>query len=210
MKVAIVTFERFNEIDSFLALSILNRLSERGVCAEICAPTEFVTSMNGVRVQAQRPLEFTREADAVLFGSGRGTLDAISDASIMDRIQVDPETQLIGSQCSGALVLAKLDLLGNMPACTDDMTRPLLEREGVEVHERSFLSQGRVATAGGCLAAQHLAAWVIRCGFDDDALMEAVGSVAPVGEFDACVERIVRALDGSAVGLEFKSADYRA
>ena len=72
MHIAILTFEGFNELDSFIALGLLNRLGADGWKAEIASPSSHVTSMNGVTVQAQQPLEFANEADAVIFGSEIG------------------------------------------------------------------------------------------------------------------------------------------
>lgn len=103
MNIAIVTFDGFNEIDSIVAAHILNRVDIPGWKAEITAPTQTVTSMNGVVVFAQQPLEFLTEADAVIVGSGHKTRQAIEDASIMSRIKASPEHQLLASQCSGAL-----------------------------------------------------------------------------------------------------------
>src|SRR5215470_17752822 len=98
MKIAIATFDGFNEIDSIVAAHILNRIQRRGWKAEIAAPTETVTSMNGIIMSAQQPLEFLTEADAVIFGSGRKTEQAVNDASIMARIKLRSERQLIASQ----------------------------------------------------------------------------------------------------------------
>ena len=70
MHIAILTFDGFNELDSFIALGLLNRLSTQGWKAQIASPSTHVTSMNGVTIQAQQPLEFANEADAVIFGSG--------------------------------------------------------------------------------------------------------------------------------------------
>ena len=72
MKIAIVTLEGFNELDSFVALAILNRAKADGVHAEIVGTGDTVTSMNGVSVSVQRPLSFAQEADAVtkLFAAG--------------------------------------------------------------------------------------------------------------------------------------------
>ncbi|PZO36065.1 MAG: hypothetical protein DCF19_22415 [Pseudanabaena frigida] len=53
MKIAIVTFEGFNEIDSFVSLHILNRVKREGWKAEIVAPSDRVTSMNIVVVHTQ-------------------------------------------------------------------------------------------------------------------------------------------------------------
>jgi hypothetical protein len=47
VRTAILTFDGFNEIDSFVFVSMLNRIQRPGWRAEIVAPTELVTSMNG-------------------------------------------------------------------------------------------------------------------------------------------------------------------
>jgi transcriptional regulator GlxA family with amidase domain len=80
--------------------------------------------MNGVRVTAQQPLEFANSADVVLFGSGIFTRDIAQDTAILERLTLDPAQQLIGAQCSGTLLLAKLGLLNAVPACTDLTTKP--------------------------------------------------------------------------------------
>ncbi|BAN49214.1 DJ-1/PfpI family protein [Metapseudomonas resinovorans] len=189
MRIAVLTFEGFNELDSFVAAGLLNRLRGQGWQAEITAPAEFVTSMNGVRVQAQQPLEFANEADVVLFGSGILTRDIAKDRAILDRLRLDPQRQLIGSQCSGALLMARLGLLGNLPACTDLTTKPWVIEAGVKVLDQPFFASGNLATAGGCLASPYLAAWVIARLAGEDACATALHYVAPVGEKEAFVER---------------------
>jgi GNAT superfamily N-acetyltransferase/putative intracellular protease/amidase len=190
MRIAIITFDGFNEIDSFVAAHMLNRLHDRGWRAQITAPGETVTSMNGVRVRAQQPLEFAREADAVLIGSGHGMRQAIEDHGLLSRLMLDPRRQLIGSQCSGALLLARLGLLDSVPACTDFGTRPLLQREGVRVLDRAFIADGNVATAGGCLAAQYLACWTLWRLGGRDLVRQALEYVAPVSELAELAQRV--------------------
>ena len=195
MRVAIVTFDGFNELDSFIALGLLNRLSAHGWKAEIASPSTHVTSMNGVTVQAQQPLEFANDADVVLFGSGIYTRAIVESfgkrGSVLDRLQLDPVRQTIGSQCSGALLMARLGLLGDQPACTDLTTRPWLMQAGVRVEDAPFHARGPIATAGGCLAAQYLAAWVMLRGAGADAATQALHYAAPVGEKDAYVQRLL-------------------
>lgn len=189
MNIAILTFDGFNELDSFVAAGILNRMRGQGWNAYICSPTEQVTSMNGVTITRQRPLEFAREADAVLIGSGIKTREIAADKDMLDRIQLDPARQLIGAQCSGTLLLAKLGLIGDLPACTDLTTKPWVIEAGVNVIDAPFVAHGNVATAGGCLASQYLAAWTIaRLGTLEDA-EAALHYVAPVGEKEIYVER---------------------
>ncbi|MCE9660005.1 MAG: DJ-1/PfpI family protein [Burkholderiales bacterium] len=195
MRIAIVTFDGFNEIDSFVALGMLNRLSAQGWKAEIASPAAKVTSMNGVTIQAQQPLEFANQADVVLFGSGIYTR-AIADSfgkkgSLLDRLQLDPVRQTIGAQCSGVLLMARLGLLADQPAATDLTTRPWVREAGVRVEDSPFLARGAIATAGGCLASQYLAAWVMVRGAGWAAAGRALHYVAPVGEKDAYVKRLL-------------------
>ena len=195
MRIAIVTFDGFNELDSFIALGLLNRLGAAGWKAEIASPTTHITSMGGVTVQAQQPLEFANDADVVLFGSGIYTRAIVESfgkrGSVLDRLQLDPVRQTIGSQCSGALLMARLGLLGDQPACTDLTTRPWLMQAGVRVEDAPFHARGPIATAGGCLAAQYLAAWVMLRGAGADAATQALHYAAPVGEKDAYVQRLL-------------------
>lgn len=182
MQIAILTLDGFNELDSFIAAGILNRMKSQGWAAHIACPTPEVTSMAGVTIQRQKPLEFLAEADAVLIGSGIKTRAYAADTEFLSRLTLDPSRQLIGAQCSGTLLLAKLGLIGDLPACTDLTTRPWVIEAGVNVVDAPFVAHGNVATAGGCLASQYLAAWMIaRLATVQDA-KDAIHYVAPVGE----------------------------
>jgi transcriptional regulator GlxA family with amidase domain len=191
MRVAIITFDGFNELDSFIVLGLLNRLSADGWKAEIASPTSHVTSMNGVTVQAQQPLEFANDADAVIFGSGIYTRAIAQNSALLDRLQLDPLRQMIAAQCSGALLLARLGLLADMPACTDLTTKPWLIEAGVRVEDAAFHARGPIATAGGCLASQYLAAWMMARGAGFDAATQALHYAAPVGEKEAYVAKLL-------------------
>ncbi|MEV8638443.1 hypothetical protein AB0395_42995 [Streptosporangium sp. NPDC051023] len=136
MRVAVVTFDGFNELDSFIASALINRCRADGLEAFITTPTPVVTSMNGVPVTGQRPIEFVSEA------------------------------------------------------C------------GVTVLDAPFHAQGNIATAGGCLASQYLATWVITRALGEDAARAVLNYVAPVGENDETVERGLRAVyEGSGLTL---------
>jgi transcriptional regulator GlxA family with amidase domain len=148
--------------------------------------------MNGVTVQAQSTLAEACAADAVLIGSGIQTRAIASDAKLMAQLQLDPSRQLIGAQCSGTLLLAKLGLLGRVPACTDLTTKSWVQEAGVEVLNQAFHAQGNIATAGGCLASQYLAAWVIARTEGLEAARSAIHYVAPVGEKEEYVARAMK------------------
>ncbi|GLU35103.1 DJ-1/PfpI family protein [Trinickia caryophylli] len=188
MDIAILTFDGFNELDSLVALGILNRAKKPGWRVRLCCPQARVVSMNGVTVHAQSMLEEMRAADAVIVGSGMRTRQIAADAGLMARIVLDPSRQLVAAQCSGTLLLAKLGLLGGVPACTDLTTKPWVRDAGVEVLNQPFYARGNVATAGGCLAAPYIAAWIVARSQGLEAAASALHYVAPVGEKEAYVE----------------------
>lgn len=192
MHIAILTFDGYNELDSIVALGILNRVKRPGWRVSLAAPSATVTSMNGVVVQSQATLAEACRADAVIVGSGIRTREIAQDRAVLAALQLDPARQLIGAQCSGTLLLARLGLLGGVPACTDLITRPWVQEAGVEVLNQAFFARGNVATAGGCLASQYLAAWLIARLADPQAAKEALHYVAPVGEKDDYVDRAMR------------------
>lgn len=189
MHIAIITAQGFNELDSFIALGILNRIKRPDWRVSICAPEAAVTSMNGVTVHAQSRLAEACSAEVVLVGSGAMTREFVTDASLMAQLRLDPARQLIGAQCSGTLILAKLGLLDRVPACADLTTKPWVVEAGVEVLNQPFFAKGNLATAGGCLSSQYLAAWVLARTEGIEAARSALHYVAPVGEKEAYVER---------------------
>ena len=206
MHIAILTFQGFNEIDSIVALGILNRIKKRGWRVTLCCPEDEVTSMNGVKVRAQSSLSDARTADAVIIGSGMQTREVVANPELMRELALDPGRQLIGAQCSGTLILAKLGLLGSVPACTDLTTKPWVQEAGVEVLNQPFVAHGNVATAGGCLASSYLAAWIIARTEGIEAAAAALHYVAPVGEKE---EFVSRAIENIARFLPQDAAAFR-
>lgn len=194
MQIAVLTFDKYNELDSFVVAAILNRMRPEGWKAFITCPSDTVTSMNGVTVHAEKPLEFASEADAVIIGSGMKTRDIAKDPELLGRIRLDPVRQLIGAQCSGTLLLAKLGLLGDTPACTDLTTKPWVIEAGVDVLDQPFYANNNVATAGGCLSSQYLATWVLMRGASRTDAEAAIHYVAPVGQKEEYVERATSAV----------------
>jgi hypothetical protein len=93
------------------------------------------------------------QADAVIVGSSIKTREVVADAGLTATLQLDPKRQLIGSQCFGTLILAKLGLPGAVPACTDLTTKPWVRVAGVQVLNQPLFPAGNVATAGGCFSA---------------------------------------------------------
>ena len=103
-----------------IALHLIGRGKEHGITAKLVTPADTVTSMYGVRITGARPLEWAAEADVVLFGSGKGNREAVKDEAMMARLKIDPQRQLVGSQCvRRASRWHRLGIVGHRPFCTD-------------------------------------------------------------------------------------------
>ena len=180
--IAIVIFEKFTDVDLWLMWDLLNRVRVPDWNVKIVGSADTHTSQTGIPVATQASLDFADYADAVLFVSGPGTRECIKNDEWLSKFELDPERQLVGSICSGSLILAKLGLLDGKTATTYPTSRDVLESFGVEVVEKPFVANGNVATAGGCLAQQYLVGWVIEKLADKDWKDLVLKSVQPVGE----------------------------
>lgn len=192
MHIAILTFDGFNELDSLIAFGILKRISKPGWRVSIASPTSRVESMNGITIERHVSLSEACTADAVIIGSGMKTREIVANESLMEQLQFTPAKQLIGAQCSGTLVLAKLGLIKGQTACTDLTTKPWVEEAGVTVLDQPFFAAGNVASAGGCLASQYLAVWLLARTEGVDAAKNALHYVAPVGEKEQYVSQAMQ------------------
>lgn len=193
MRISILTFDAFNDLDSLVAFGMLNRialLGDQDWQVHIASPTPRVTSMNGLTIDAHEDLGQLAKADAVLIGSGMKTREVANTPALMEQLRVlNPARQLLAAQCSGTFLLSRLGLLGRAPACTDLTSKPWVVESGVDVVPRAFAAHGNVATAGGCLASQYLVAWLIARLKGLDAAREVLHYFAPVGEKQAFIDR---------------------
>lgn len=192
MHIAILTFDGFNELDSLIAYGMLSRISllgDKDWRVSIASPTPRVTSMNGLTIDSHIDLNQACQADAVLVGSGMKTREVANDQTIIDQLKLDPARQLLAAQCSGTFLLARLGVLGDAPACTDTTSKPWVQAAGVNIVNQAFHASGNIATAGGCLSAQYVSAWLLARLKGTEAAREALHYFAPVGEKEDYVAR---------------------
>lgn len=189
MRVALLILEGANELDSFVAFTMLRRVTRPDWQLQLVAPTPTITSGGGVTITAQGGMEAVKDADAVLIGSGKYTDRYAEDAGFLAQLPLDPERQLIGAQCSGSLLLHAKGLLPDGVTCTDLFTKPMMESRGLRVLDQPFHATGNVATAGGCLASAYLAAWTVLRLTDAATAKAVLHQVAPVGEKESYVAR---------------------
>ena len=182
MKIAIIVFDKYTDVDLFLMWDLLNRVRLENWEVKILGEKEVHLSATNIEIKTHGKIEEANDADAVLFVSGQGTRDCIVDENWLAKFKLNPEKQFIGSICSGSLILAKLGLLDGKTATTYPTSKTLLESFGVEVIEKPFIAHGRVATAGGCLAQQYLIGWVVENLADKSWRDLIIKAIQPVGE----------------------------
>jgi putative intracellular protease/amidase len=179
--VAQIVFDRFTDIDVFLAWDLLHRVRRPDWTVKLLGTASHHTSLAGLPIPMHGPIEEAAAADAVLFASGPATRELRADHDFLARLRLDPARQLIGAMCSGSLLLAALGLLEGKRATTYPTAAQLLRDAGVDVVDEPFVREGNIATAAACLAGVDLAAWVIEGLLGADAREAALAEVRPVG-----------------------------
>jgi len=189
-KAVLVAFDRFTDIDIFLAWDLLNRVKyrDKDFQVKIVGTAASHKSIRGLDVATHGRIEECNDADLVFFGSGVETRNLIKDTSYLSRFKLNPEKQIICSMCSGALLIAALGYLKGLSAITYPTVYELLRSFDVEVLEDNHLvTHGNIGTAAGCLAAVDLIGWVIEKLYDRKIREDVIASVLPVGQGQVCI-----------------------
>lgn len=184
-KAVIVAFDKFTDIDVFLAWDLLNRVRiyESNFQVKIVGTKNSHKSVTGIDLVTDCFIEEANDANLVYFASGPGTRMLIKDKDYLNRFSLNPEKQIICSICSGALILAALGLLDGLTATTYPTTFELLRNYNIEVVEsRHIVTHGTIATAAGCLAAVDLMGWAIEKLYNEEVKSNVIGSILPVGQ----------------------------
>jgi transcriptional regulator GlxA family with amidase domain len=168
MKVAVLAYDGFTDIDLFLPWDFLWRVKVpygagyTGVWNPIiCADKSRIMSYSGVEIRVSGNLSDVRDADGVFIVSGDGSRAKIADSGFMSQLRLNPERQRIAAIDSGVLFLAKLGLLAGKTATTYSTVFPELEAMGVTPERRAVVTHGNVGTGGGCLAGIQLTSWLV-------------------------------------------------
>ncbi|HEV2800796.1 MAG TPA: DJ-1/PfpI family protein [Pyrinomonadaceae bacterium] len=182
MKVSIVTFDDFTDLDLFILWDLLNRVEDSAWEVRLLGEKERHVSSTGIEVKMHAPLDEANSSDAVLFCSGKGTRRKFQDRAFLEAFSLDENRQLVGAIDSGALLVGALGFLRGRRATSypSEEIKKLLEQMGAQVVWESFVCDGNVATAAQCLSGQYLAGWVIENLAGAEQRERALRSVAPL------------------------------
>ncbi len=178
--VALLAFDRFTDIDLFLAWDLFSRVEKDGWRVQIVAPSARITSSTGLTIDRHAPLAAANEADAVYFASGLGSRALADDPVFEETMKLDESRQILAAVDSGAILLAKLGHLRGRKATTypaPDL-HARLTALGAEVVDEALVIDGNVATAAQCLAGVELVRWVITRLCDTATAERVIASVA--------------------------------
>ncbi|MFC4115198.1 DJ-1/PfpI family protein [Nonomuraea zeae] len=164
MRIEIVVFDGFDELDVFGPLEVLSvaGLTVELVAAERPGP---VTSMRAVRIDVPAVLG---EPDGVIVPGGgwlnRAPAGAWAEAQrgvLPARLAaVAPSTRWMASVCTGGLLLAAAGLLAGRQATTNHNAYEELRSYGVDVVAERVVDAGDRITAGALSAGLDLGLWI--------------------------------------------------
>src|SRR6186713_676721 len=100
-KITIVAFDKFTDVDVFLAWDLFNRVTIKNKewSVKIVGSKEQHISVTGIPIPMQDLVEECNTADVVFFASGPGTRALIKNPEYLERFDLDPEKQIICSMC---------------------------------------------------------------------------------------------------------------
>lgn len=181
MRVALVAFDDFTDIDLHLAWDLLSRVP--GLAVRIVAAVPRIRSSTGLGLDVHGGLDEVATADGVYITSGRGTRAIVRDPAFLGALRLDPARQIIAAVDSGTIVLAALGLLRGKRATTypSPDLHDALAAHGVERVDEALVVEGNLATAAQCLAGVDLVAWLVTRLIGADAAAAAVASVRRLG-----------------------------
>ena len=117
---------------------------------------EMLHARNGLKVVPDYSWQTAPPIDMLLIPGGQGTRPLVNDAETIDWIRTAAsQAEFVLSVCTGALLLAKADLLDNLSATTHHLALDLLKQLApqTKVHDdRRVVDNGRVITSAGVAA----------------------------------------------------------
>lgn len=179
MKISIVTFDDFTDLDLFILWDLLNRVENADWQVKLLGDKNAHVSSTGIEIKMHGHISEAGDCDAVLFCSGRGVRAKLADELYLKSFQLDENRQLFGAIDSGALLLGKLGFLKGKAATTYPTAenKAMLESFGATVVWQSLVESGNVATAAQCLSGKLLAGWVIEILAGAEAKEKALSAV---------------------------------
>lgn len=173
MKIQIVLFDGFDELDALAPLEVLKNAAAIGTDFQVELVTldgaETITAAHGTRLFPNAQLSLEDKPDVLIVpggnwnsGAPRGTRQEAERGDLPQAIaRLHQSGTLIASVCTGAMLLATAGLLESRPAITHHQAIEDLHATGADIVRARVVDDGDVVTAGGVTSGLDLALWLV-------------------------------------------------
>jgi transcriptional regulator GlxA family with amidase domain len=172
MRVAILIFPGFDELDALGPYQVLRDAGGAGASVEVLLvtrdPSERVSGSHGLSVEGQGTLDDGPFDLVIVPGGGwndRAPAGAYAEAqrgelpAALRRLHESGAA--IASVCTGAMLVAAAGLTRGRPATTHHLAVDSLREAGAEVIEARVIDDGDLLSCGGVTAGIDLALWLV-------------------------------------------------
>jgi transcriptional regulator GlxA family with amidase domain len=182
MRVAVVVYEGFDELDAIGPLEVLRNAAVMGAADLVVELVNLdgadeVTGSHGLRVRPDGRLDPDRTDLLVIPGGGwndRGAHGAWAEAQRGDLPAAIQGGAVVATVCTGAMLAATAGLTRGRPAITHHDAVEDLRASGARVVEARVVDDGDLITAGGVTSGIDMALWLVERHFGS----ELAGAVA--------------------------------
>ncbi len=171
MKVEIVVFDGFDELDAIAPFEVLKEAAFGGADVEVglvtLNETEEIVAAHGLRVRpdgrlGERPEVLIVPGGGFVGHSSRGVRAEIRRGDLPKAIvRLHDAGAMVASVCTGAMLLAAAGLTKGRPATTNHAAMQELGDTGAEVVKARVVDDGDLVTAGGVTSGLDLGLWLI-------------------------------------------------
>jgi transcriptional regulator GlxA family with amidase domain len=144
-------------------LTELERFAPQYRTVVVGARAEAMATDVGVRFVPERTFEDLPHPYAVVVPGGRGaTIRAMSDPVLRNYVRTAAASaDIVGSVCTGSLVLAALGMLDGRPATTNWFFSGVLEQFGADYRRKRWVEDGNVIMSAGVSAGIDMALYLV-------------------------------------------------
>lgn len=151
--IALVLFPEVTLLDLAGPLQVLKGLPAPFRVVVVGERREPVATDTGLALTAERTFEEVPRPFAIVVPGGPGSVAALGNEALQRYLRAAaPQAEVVGSVCTGALVLAAAGLLEGRRATTHWAYAPELEMLGVRYVRDRWVDDGKFITAGGVSA----------------------------------------------------------
>lgn len=176
MRVAILAYEGFDELDALGPYEVLRNAALSGADVEVFLvtdrPAERVTGSHGLTIEPQGTLT-DGEVDLVIVPGGgwydraaAGAYAEVERGGLPARLRELHEAgTAVAAVCTGGMLIAAAGLARGRPATTHHLAIEELRAQGGEVTDARVVDDGDLLSCGGVTAGIDLALWIVEREF---------------------------------------------